>query len=141
MQFAKLKNASCKIKLYICVFLRSMEKCFKRTARFCRCSQLLQHYRSDQRCADIGYVWFLEADARFQKTTGEVDHVMISLPRRIDIGWPGWRRQRKDGTKLEWYCITKHEGCLGSFARDFCPQKQLVANVGNNMSGQQVSSF
>ena len=28
---------------------------------------------------------------------------MASLPRGVDIGWPGWRKQWNEGTKLEWY--------------------------------------
>ena len=44
---------------------------------------------------------------------------MTSLPRGIDIGWSGWRRQWKEGTKLEWYYNMKFalDGSQAIFVR------------------------
>ena len=68
-----------------------------------RCSQLLQRYRSDQRHSEVGWVWFLEADARFQQTAAQVQGLMSSLPKSSNIGGPGYRNIWAEGTKVEWY--------------------------------------
>ena len=68
-----------------------------------RCYQLLQRYRSDQRHSEVGWVWFLEADARFQQTAAQVQGLMSSLPKWSNIGWPGYRNIWSKGTKVEWY--------------------------------------
>ena len=69
-----------------------------------RCSQLLQRYRSDQRHSEVGWVWFLEADARFQQTAAQVQGPDV-VTAKIEQHWRGpdteifWA----EGTKVEWY--------------------------------------
>ena len=84
-----------------------------------RCSQLLQRYRSDQRHSEVGWVWFLEADARFQQTAAQVQGLMSSLPKSSNIGWPGYRNIWAEGTKVEWYYGMKQalEGSQAIFFR------------------------